>query len=281
MDNMYSVDFDQCMFGQTVEKRDGSRGLARKRTRIYTNSEVIDRLRDRQCNGEHEHVVLMGGLAGQASKYPTAMCDAFLDGILMETEQVKDMLGNLEGMCDREEELRQDRGMMGVDDVTGKRLDPKKIMAARQEEMKGFEKQEVYHYVDREIAEADPDGKFVDVRWVDVNKGTESEPKARSRLVAQEYAVGPKLDELYAPTPPLAAARMLLSKCASRGRRGPGDWRALLMDIKKAFLYAKMRRNVYIELPREDPRSEGGVSSASWTRPCTALETPPRSGRTR
>ena len=30
------------------------------------------------------------------------------------------------------------------------------------------------------------------------------------------------------------------------------------MDIKKAFLYAKMKRNVYIELPREDPRSEGG-----------------------
>ena len=58
---------------------------------------------------------------------------------------------------------------------------------------------------------------------------------------------------------PLAAARMLLSMCASKGRRGPEDHRILLMDIKKAFLYAKMNRHIYIELPSEDPMSEGGT----------------------
>ena len=124
----------------------------------------------------------------------------------------------------------------------------------------GFRKHKVYHYVERAKAEADPEGKFVGARWVDVNKGTEEAPKVRSRLVCQEYAVGPKRDELYAPTPPLAAARMLLSMCASRGRRGPGDYRILLMGIKKAFLYGKMSRHVYIELPSEDPMSEGGTS---------------------
>ena len=30
------------------------------------------------------------------------------------------------------------------------------------------------------------------------------------------------------------------------------------MDIKKAFLYGKISKNVYIELPAEDPMSEGG-----------------------
>ena len=102
------------------------------------------------------------------------------------------------------------------------------------------------------------EGKFIGVRWVDVNKGTKEVPKVRSRLVGQEFAHGERRDDLYAPTPPLAAARFLLSTCASQGKRGPGDYRILLLDIKKAFLYGKISKNVYFELPAEDPMSEGG-----------------------
>ena len=258
LDGLYSVDFDQCMFGQTVMTPDGQKGLAKKRTRIYTNSGVIDKLLDKQCSGYHEHTVLLNNLAVQASVYPVAMCDAFIDGILMETEQVKDVLYEFEGMCDAEEEHMLRSEVVGVDDVSGKEIDPKLIAEARQEEMDGFKKHHVYHYVARAKAVTDPEGKFIGVRWVDVNKGTDEVPNVRSRLVGQEYAVGPRRDELYAPTPPLAAARMLLSLCASRGVCGPGDWRILLLDIKKAFLYGKMSRHVYIELPSEDPMSEGG-----------------------
>ena len=100
----------------------------------------------------------------------------------------------------------------------------------------GFKKQGVYHYVPRFQAENDPEGKFIGVRWVDTNKGTPEVPEVRSRLVGQEYATGPRRDELYAPTPPLAAARLLLSLCASQGKEGPGNWRVLLLDVKKAFL---------------------------------------------
>ena len=32
----------------------------------------------------------------------------------------------------------------------------------------------------------------------------------------------------------------------------------MLLDVKKAFLYGRIRRNVYIELPEEDPKSESG-----------------------
>ena len=79
----------------------------------------------------------------------------------------------------------------------------------------------------------------------------------RSRLVGQEFAHGERRDDLHAPTPPLAAARFLLS-CASQGKRSPGDYRILLLDIKKAFLYCKISRHVYIELPAEHPMSEEG-----------------------
>ena len=95
------------------------------------------------------------------------------------------------------------------------------------------------------------------MRWVDVNKGTKEVPKVRSKLVGQEFAHGERRDDICAPTPPSAAARFLLSTCASRGKRGQGDCRILLLDIKKAFLYGKNSRNVYADLPAEDPMSEG------------------------
>ena len=78
----------------------------------------------------------------------------------------------------------------------------------------------------------------------------------RNRLVGQEFAHGQRRDDLYAPTPPLAAARYLLSTCASRGKQGPGNHRILLIDVRKAFLYGKISRTVYIELLSEDPMSE-------------------------
>ena len=33
----------------------------------------------------------------------------------------------------------------------------------------------------------------------------------------------------------------------------------LVLDINKAFFYGEMSRNVYIELPAEDPMSEAGI----------------------
>ena len=54
-------------------------------------------------------------------------------------------------------------------------------MKARQEEMHEFKERGVYHHVARRIAEADPDGKFIGVRWVDVNKGTKEVPKSEEQ----------------------------------------------------------------------------------------------------
>ena len=110
--------------------------------------------------------------------------------------------------------------------------------------MRGFEVRQVYHHVLRSVAQGDPEGKFIRVRWVDVNKGTREVPKVRIRLVGQEFVHEERRDDLYAPTPPLAAARFLLSTCASRGKRGPGDYHILFLDL---------------ELPAEDPMSEGGT----------------------
>ena len=58
----------------------------------------------------------------------------------------------------------------------------------------------VYGYAEREHAMNDPDGIFVKVKWVRVNKGTRAKPQVKCRLVAQELAYGERMDELFANT---------------------------------------------------------------------------------
>ena len=51
-------------------------------------------------------------------------------------------------------------------------------------------------FIEREVYEVVPkskpprNAKIIGVRWVDTNKGTEAEPRIRSRLVAQEFNSG-------------------------------------------------------------------------------------------
>ena len=50
------------------------------------------------------------------------------------------------------------------------------------------------------------------------------------------------------------------SLCASQGEQGIGESRLLSIDFTKAFLYGEMEREVFIELPYEDRRKNGGVN---------------------
>ena len=160
-------------------------------------------------------------------------------------------------MCDpSESELIESNGQF-VDDVKGDVLDEKLTRVARQEELQVFRDRRVYDVIDR--ASLPRNAKLVGVRWVDTNKGTTAEPRIRSRLVCREFNFGgDPTGEMFAPTPPLAATRYLLSRIASRGARGPGAYRTMLLDFKRAFLYGDVEREIFIHLPEEDSRRNGG-----------------------
>ena len=182
--------------------------------------------------------------------------DTVLGGLAMQTSATLFPM-NMETMCDPVVgEMQQ--SLRGVDDASGEAFDPVLIQRARQEEMAGFRQHQVYSYVPRGEAERDPQGKFIGVRWVDRNKGTAEHPDVRCRLVGPEFATPEKRHDLYAPTPPLAAARFLVSSCASRGEGGPGRRRLCLIDVKKATPYGKPRRRIYVEIPEEDKRKPRG-----------------------
>ena len=138
------------------------------------------------------------------------------------------------------------------DDVSGAELLPEQVVQARKDEMSYFHKLGVYEIVPRSQQRI-TGGKVVSTRWIDVNKGDSLNPNYRSRLVGREFNVE-RDDSLYAATPPLEALRLILSNAAtwtnghSKGRR-----QVMINDVRRAYFYAKVSRDIYIEVPTEDP----------------------------
>ena len=92
--------------------------------------------------------------------------------------------------------------------------------------------------------------KVITTKWVDTNKGTDSEPNYRSRLVGRELNLSDRPD-LFAATPPLESLKYIVSKCASSQRRAKPH-RILSIDVSRAYFYAKSIRPVFIQIPAED-----------------------------
>ena len=83
-----------------------------------------------------------------------------------------------------------------------------------------------------------------------MKKGDATDTNYRSRLVGREFNVG-RDDALYAATPPLEALRVVISHAATHSRGGARR-SVMVNDVRRAYFYAKIQRDVYIELPQED-----------------------------
>ena len=150
------------------------------------------------------------------------------------------------------------------DDVTNAPLNPVLMRKAREVEMEYFERLGVYERVPRSHQVA-IGGKIIGVRWVDVNKGDSTDPDYRSRLVGREFAIG-RDDALYAATPPLEALRLIISHAAAIPDDGPRRT-IMINDVRRAHFYAKIQRDVNIELPEEDDKRGPGVLGQTSTLP--------------
>ena len=85
---------------------------------------------------------------------------------------------------------------------------------------------------------------------MDVNKGDATDTNYRSRLVGREFNVG-RDDVLYAATPSLEALSLVISHAATHSHSGSRRG-VMVNDARRADFYAKIQRDVYIELPEED-----------------------------
>ena len=83
-----------------------------------------------------------------------------------------------------------------------------------------------------------------------MNKGDSTNPDSRSIFVGKEFNTGTPDASLFAATPPLEALKLLVSEAATdEGRRS----HIMLSDVKRAYFHAPARRELYVELPPEDP----------------------------
>ncbi|GKA11611.1 putative ribonuclease H-like domain-containing protein [Tanacetum coccineum] len=119
---------------------------------------------------------------------------------------------------------------------------------AMQEELLQFKLQEVWTLVDL------PNGKrAIGTKWVFRNKKDERGIviKNKARLVAQGYTQeeGIDYDEVFAPVARIEAIRLFLAYASFK------DFVVYQMDVKSAFLYGKIKEEVYVCQPPgfEDP----------------------------
>ena len=71
----------------------------------------------------------------------------------------------------------------------------------------------VYDKIPRKTAQS-RGWKVIKTRWIDINKGDDTNPVYRSRLVGKEFNTG-EMEGIFAGTPPLEALRCLIHEAAT------------------------------------------------------------------
>ena len=137
------------------------------------------------------------------------------------------------------------------DDVSGRKLNPQIVEAARREELALFQKHTVYEKVPLQRCIDETGKQPIGIKWIDTNKGDETCPDYRSRLVAQEIKRS-NLDEMFAATPPLEAKKYLdvAGNVVEAQERPTFD--ALIHRREEGRFHAEARRPVFVKLPVED-----------------------------
>ena len=250
---------DQCAAGQTTTASDGKAAPARKTTGWLTSSRrVAEELARFQCPnrvrpGSHEHTHLINGKAKATSAYPPRLVAALLKGIRRELQVSRVVCINaVEAGAHGHEEPDLDSYVKHYDEITGLLLPADKVRAARVEEVEFLRSFPVYEKVPRSASV----GKtFVQVRWIDVDKGDGDKQQIRSRLVAKEFRwKDPFMEGTFAATPPLEALRYVLHWAATIHRRNGRrvELKMIVLDVSRAHFHPKSVRETYIELPAED-----------------------------
>ena len=157
------------------------------------------------------------------------------------------------------------RAEVYTDSVTGQRLQPDLVRAARRKELEYFYTKGVWTKRRLEEAREKMGKPAISVRWIDTNKGDDECPNYRSRLVAREIRRKGE-DPIFAPTPPLESLRTVISFAATdlpgepkhdRDPTSDNRTQVSFIDIARAYFCAATDPNhpTYVALPPEDPDS--------------------------
>eukprot|EP00971_Amphidinium_carterae_P332456 6466627-Amphidinium_carterae.2 len=148
------------------------------------------------------------------------------------------------------------------DTTSGQPLDATLVAAGCKQEMDFLKGLGAYEY--STVSECmERTGKPpVSVGWVYVNKGDSVSPNVRCRLVVKETRWRSTISDpsqTWSATPPYESLRFLCSLCMTP-MEGEEEYVLQFIDITRAHPHCVMKRDLWIQLPHEDPRSkEPGV----------------------
>jgi hypothetical protein len=192
------VEGHQCAYGQASRDPDGQMRLAKKPTGWLTNCPCIAAVLSKRCANEglpedqhHRHASLMGSRASACERYPPKLVLAVLRA-LRSQRMLDGTVGALEvGLTVEEPDVLTTAAAGGVhkdvwDRISGQLMDGERVHKAREEEMVYMRMLKVFEYATLDEAREATGRAPISVDWVDVDKGDDSRPEYRSRLVAQE-----------------------------------------------------------------------------------------------
>ena len=255
-----------CAWGMMAHDDEGQPGFVRKHTGWLTNSRCIAAALSEDCPGDHRHVRLIGGgRAHRARIYPPKLVKAILRGLAEELRAeaacaFTDICATVGGEVCAEPPAPGGALLDGGywDDVNGGWLPPHLVIAARGEELGWVHERKVYEEVDEEQCWQETNRPPISLRWVDTNKGTEDQPRIRSRIVVRELACKTQwmeAAELFSAMPPLEALKLMMSILVGRGRTTRGGVLKMgLYDISRAHFYGVAKRRVFVALPEEEAK---------------------------
>ena len=141
------------------------------------------------------------------------------------------------------------------DDVHGGALPPELVRAARRKEIQFLKDRKVYSVSTAAEAFRLTRRPPLELKWIDTNKVDQRLFNIRSRLECTEIR-RKGIEAIFSATPPLEFLRALIAKAASQVPLNKQDpYKIMLVDVSCAHFYANSVRDVFIQLPSEDPHS--------------------------
>ena len=194
------------------------------------------------------------------AKYPRPLCRAVLRGLTAQLRVDGRLQDGCYGLQIPEEQQGVQKYLYSLeqcysgrfkDDLTGQVLRDDLVLEARAKELKFFADKQVWVKVPRQRAYERTGRPPISVRWVDTNKGDETEPNYRSRLVARQLkACDSSGASYFAPAPPLEALRTILSLAMTRCGSHQPIWdpdspqrqQISCLGVRRAYFNAKVDR---------------------------------------
>ena len=140
-----------CAFGMYDYDHQGG-GLVKKPTGFMTNASKLAERLERDCSGDHRHVVLIGGgRARRAQVYPNELCREIIIGLrdqMVHDQRLGDrMIGAVDPVDDVAINHDLYKDIEFCDDITGKGLPKELTIKARAEEIRQVHSHRIYDKV--------------------------------------------------------------------------------------------------------------------------------------